>query len=201
MPQICVVKFASSNLRRQICVVKFASSNLRRQICVEGTQILMLPAGPWPVSLVVAMTYPLDRLGRCSGSNHREQAKSRPGVPESDTSLGNSGQVPRGPLAQPTHKYPDSGIVFPGKAVPLDRLGRFSGSNHREQAKSRPGVPENDTSLGNSVGNRPVPGPARAMRSRMTYPHTPQGTGKRIGTIGERRAQFYFRPNTWSKFF
>ena len=125
----------ASNLRRQICVVKFASKGRKFE------QILMLPAGPWPVSLVVAMTYP------------------------------------------------------------LDRLGRFSGSNHREQAKSRPGVPENDTSLGNSVGNRPVPGPARAMRSRMTYPHTPQGTGKRIGTIGERRAQFYFRPNTWSKFF
>ena len=35
----------------------------------------------------------------------------------------------------------------------------------------------------------------------MTHPHTPQGTGKRIGTIGERRARFYFRPNTWSKYF
>ena len=28
----------------------------------------------------------------------------------------------------------------------------------------------------------------------MTHTHTPQGTGKRIGTIGERRARFYFRP-------
>ena len=30
----------------------------------------------------------------------------------------------------------------------------------------------------------------------MTYPHTLQGTvtGKRIGTIEERRARFYFRP-------
>ena len=28
----------------------------------------------------------------------------------------------------------------------------------------------------------------------MTYPHTPQGTGKRIGTIDERRERFYLRP-------
>ena len=30
----------------------------------------------------------------------------------------------------------------------------------------------------------------------MTHPHTPQVTGKRIGTIGERRARFYFYENT-----
>ena len=34
----------------------------------------------------------------------------------------------------------------------------------------------------------------------MTQPHTLQGTGKRLGTIEERWARFYFRPSTWSKF-
>jgi hypothetical protein len=33
--QICVNKFASTNLRQQICVNKFASTNLRQQICVN----------------------------------------------------------------------------------------------------------------------------------------------------------------------
>ena len=30
----------------------------------------------------------------------------------------------------------------------------------------------------------------------MTYPHTPKGTGKRLGTIEERLARLYFRPNS-----
>ena len=50
------------------------------------------------------------------------------------------------------------------------------------------------------VGNRPGPGPARDLRPRMTYHHTVHGTGNRFGTIEERRARSYFRPNTW-KFF
>ena len=44
------------------------------------------------------------------------------------------------------------------------------------------------------------PGPGRALRPRMTYHHTIQVTGKRLGTIEERRARFYFRQNT-SKIF
>ena len=43
---------------------------------------------------------------------------------------------------------------------------------------------------------RPGPGLERALRSRMTYPHTLQATGKQIGTIEERRSRFYFRQNT-----
>ena len=51
-------------------------------------------------------------------------------------------------------------------------------------------------------GNRPGPGgPPGAVRSRMTYPHTLPGTDKWLGTIEERWARFYFRPNTWSKYF
>ena len=46
----------------------------------------------------------------------------------------------RGTPGQHTHKYPDSGIVFSGNVVPHGLLGRFAGSNHREQAKSRLGV-------------------------------------------------------------
>ena len=34
----------------------------------------------------------------------------------------------------------------------------------------------------------------------MTYPHTPQGTGKRRGMIEERRTRFYFYENTWKNF-
>ena len=48
-------------------------------------------------------------------------------------------------------------------------------------------------------------GPARALPeapwSSMTHTHTPQGTGKWLGTIEESWARFYFRPNTWSKYF
>ena len=43
---------------------------------------------------------------------------------------------------------------------------------------------------------RAHPGVTRALRSRMTYPHTPKGTGKRLGTIEERLARLHFRPNT-----
>ncbi len=90
----------------------------------------------------------VDVLGRFSGAKYREQAKSRPGVPESDTS---PGKVPPVAYQGSTHKYPDSDMVCHGKVVPCDVLGRVSGSNHSEQAKSRPGVPESDSYLGKSL--------------------------------------------------
>ena len=53
------------------------------------------------------------------------------------------------------------------------------------------------------IRSRPSPGPARALRSRMKFPHTIhcsiQGTGKRLGAREARCARFCFRPNTWKR--
>ncbi len=51
-----------------------------------------------------------------------------------------------------------------------------------------------------AVPKQARPGPGPGLRSRMTYPHTLQDTGKRFGATEERWARSYTRPNTWKTF-